>query len=332
MRTRHLGRNGPPVSELGLGCMGMSGGYGPADDKESIATIHAAFDAGITYLDTADAYGMGQNEMLLREALKGGRRERAFIGVKFGAQRGPDGKWLAVNAHPDAVKNFSRLHAATAGDRIRRPLSAGARRSQSADRGYGRRHRGNGEGRLRAPRRSLRNRRGHDPARARGASDRRAADRVFDLQPRHRARDLADGARARDLGDGLRRAVARPDRRPAARRGGAARRDPHAHAALPRRQLRAQPRGGRCLAGDRQRKGLQRRAARLRLGALARRGHTFHWSAPGGAINSPRGSARSASRCRRRTSRASTRPCTRKEWRASAIRRHLLAHLDSEHG
>jgi len=104
MRTRPLGKNGPLVSELGLGCMGMSGGYGPADDKESIATIHAALEAGITYLDTADVYGMGQNEMLLREALKGGRRERAFIGVKFGAQRGPDGKWLAVNTHPDAVK------------------------------------------------------------------------------------------------------------------------------------------------------------------------------------------------------------------------------------
>jgi aryl-alcohol dehydrogenase-like predicted oxidoreductase len=106
MRQKPLGRNGPLVSELGLGCMGMSGGYGPADDQESIATIHAALDAGINYLDTADVYGMGQNEMLLREALKGGRRERAFIGVKFGAQRGPDGKWLAVNAQPDAVKNF----------------------------------------------------------------------------------------------------------------------------------------------------------------------------------------------------------------------------------
>ena len=106
MRLIPLGKNGPLVSELGLGCMGMSGGYGPADDKESIATIHAALEAGITYLDTADVYGMGQNEMLLREALKGGRRERAFIGVKFGAQRGPDGRWLAVNTHPDAVKTY----------------------------------------------------------------------------------------------------------------------------------------------------------------------------------------------------------------------------------
>jgi aryl-alcohol dehydrogenase-like predicted oxidoreductase len=106
MRQKRLGSNGPLVSEFGLGCMGMSGGYGPADDAESIATIHAALEAGITYLDTADVYGMGQNEMLLCEALKGGRRERAFIAVKFGAQRGPDGKWLSVNAAPDSVKTY----------------------------------------------------------------------------------------------------------------------------------------------------------------------------------------------------------------------------------
>jgi aryl-alcohol dehydrogenase-like predicted oxidoreductase len=106
MRMTHLGRNGPLVSELGLGCMGMSGGYGPADDRDSIATIHAALDAGITMLDTADVYGMGQNELLLKEALKGGRRERAFIAVRFGALRAPDGKWLGLNASPDAVKTF----------------------------------------------------------------------------------------------------------------------------------------------------------------------------------------------------------------------------------
>jgi aryl-alcohol dehydrogenase-like predicted oxidoreductase len=86
--------------------MGMSGGYGDADERESIATIHAALDAGMTMLDTADVYGMGQNEMLLREALKGGRRERAFVAVRFGALRGPDGKWLGLNASPDAVKTF----------------------------------------------------------------------------------------------------------------------------------------------------------------------------------------------------------------------------------
>lgn len=106
MQTRRLGKGGPQVSAIGLGCMAMSGGYGPADDSESIATIHAALDAGVTMLDTADVYGMGQNEMLLREALKGGRRERAFIAVRFGALRAPDGKWLGLNASPDAVQTF----------------------------------------------------------------------------------------------------------------------------------------------------------------------------------------------------------------------------------
>src|SRR5262249_52789599 len=94
MRLVRLGRNGPEVSEMGVGWMGMSGGYGPADDAESIATIHAALEAGITMLDTGDFYGSGHNEMLIREALKSGKRERAFIAVKFGAMRGPDLKFL----------------------------------------------------------------------------------------------------------------------------------------------------------------------------------------------------------------------------------------------
>jgi pyridoxine 4-dehydrogenase len=106
MKTLPLGRNGSLVSELGLGCMGMSGGYGPADDAESIATIHAALDAGITYLDTGDFYGAGHNELLIREALRQGRRERAFIAVKFGALRGPDGKFMGDDGRPAAVKNF----------------------------------------------------------------------------------------------------------------------------------------------------------------------------------------------------------------------------------
>jgi len=106
VETRRLGRNGPMVSALGLGCMGMSGGYGPADDAESIATIHAALDAGIALIDTGDFYGMGHNEMLIKEALAGGRRERAFISVKFGAMRGPDHKFLGDDGRPIAVKNF----------------------------------------------------------------------------------------------------------------------------------------------------------------------------------------------------------------------------------
>jgi len=105
MQTRQLGRNGPAVSALGLGCMGFSGGYGPVDDRESIATVQAALDAGVNYLDTGDFYGAGQNEMLLADALKG-RREKAFIAVKFGALRGPDGAWLGSDNRPGAVKNF----------------------------------------------------------------------------------------------------------------------------------------------------------------------------------------------------------------------------------
>ena len=87
MEHRQLGKNGPKVSAVGLGCMGMSGMYGPADRQESIATIHAALDAGITLLDTGDFYGMGHNEMLIGEALKGVKREQVIVSVKFGALR-----------------------------------------------------------------------------------------------------------------------------------------------------------------------------------------------------------------------------------------------------
>ncbi len=104
MRMRTLGRGGPTVSALGLGCMGMSGMYGPSDRGESLATLHAALDAGITLLDTGDFYGMGHNELLIGEALRGVPRERVVLSVKFGAQRGPDGAWLGFDARPQAVK------------------------------------------------------------------------------------------------------------------------------------------------------------------------------------------------------------------------------------
>jgi aryl-alcohol dehydrogenase-like predicted oxidoreductase len=86
--------------------MGMSDLYGPADEKESIATIHAALDAGITLLDTGDYYGMGHNEMLIRDALRGRKRESVVLSVKFAALRDPKGAWLGVDARPAAVKNF----------------------------------------------------------------------------------------------------------------------------------------------------------------------------------------------------------------------------------
>ena len=86
--------------------MAMSGVYGPSDDAESIATIHAALDAGITLLDTGDFYGMGHNELLIREALRGRRREDVAISVKFGALRGPDNRWGGNDTRPAAVWNF----------------------------------------------------------------------------------------------------------------------------------------------------------------------------------------------------------------------------------
>jgi aryl-alcohol dehydrogenase-like predicted oxidoreductase len=106
MKTRTLGSNGPNVSALGLGCMGMSDLYGATDDDESIATIHAAIDAGINLLDTGDFYGMGTNEMLIQRALREGDRERIFLSVKFGGMRDPQGNFIGFDTRPVAVKNF----------------------------------------------------------------------------------------------------------------------------------------------------------------------------------------------------------------------------------
>jgi aryl-alcohol dehydrogenase-like predicted oxidoreductase len=103
---RQLGALGPQVFPLGLGCMGMSDLYGPADRAESLATIHAARDAGVDLLDTGDYYGMGHNEMLIAEALREVPRERVVISVKFGALRDAGGNWLGYDGRPAAVKNF----------------------------------------------------------------------------------------------------------------------------------------------------------------------------------------------------------------------------------
>jgi aryl-alcohol dehydrogenase-like predicted oxidoreductase len=102
---RKLGATGPDVFPIALGCMGMSGMYGEADEAESLATIHAAIDAGINLIDTGDFYGMGHNEMLVGRALQL-QREQVLISVKFGAQRGPDGAWLGYDARPNAVKTW----------------------------------------------------------------------------------------------------------------------------------------------------------------------------------------------------------------------------------
>ena len=105
LKTTKLGQSGPQVFPLGLGCMGMSGMYGPTDDAESVATIQAAVDAGVTLIDTGDFYGMGHNELLVGRAIAG-RRDRVLVSVKFGALRGPDGSWLGIDTRPAAVKTF----------------------------------------------------------------------------------------------------------------------------------------------------------------------------------------------------------------------------------
>jgi aryl-alcohol dehydrogenase-like predicted oxidoreductase len=104
-RARRLGAHGPTVFPLSLGCMGMSAMYGPADEGESLATIHAALDRGVTLLDTGDFYGMGRNELLLGRALAG-HRDEVLLSVKFGGLRDPGGGWVGFDARPASVKNF----------------------------------------------------------------------------------------------------------------------------------------------------------------------------------------------------------------------------------
>ncbi|HTX31950.1 MAG TPA: aldo/keto reductase [Solirubrobacteraceae bacterium] len=104
VRRIHLGRQGPQVSRVGFGGMGLSGTYGPTSEDESIATVRAALDGGINLIDTGDFYGMGHNELLISNALAGRNRDETVISVKFGAQRGPDASWLGYDARPAAVK------------------------------------------------------------------------------------------------------------------------------------------------------------------------------------------------------------------------------------
>lgn len=107
MQQRRLGQTGPVTSALGLGLMGMSDFYGPADEAESIATIHAALEAGVTLFDTGDFYGVGHNESLLNRALKeSSRREQAIVSLKFGALRDPAGGFVGYDNRPKSVKNF----------------------------------------------------------------------------------------------------------------------------------------------------------------------------------------------------------------------------------
>ncbi|MFO0584710.1 MAG: aldo/keto reductase [Anaeromyxobacter sp.] len=102
---RRLGSTGPSVFPLALGCMGMSGMYGPSDEAESLATLHAALDRGVNLLDTGDFYGAGHNELLIGRALRD-RRDKALVSVKFGVLRSPDGAIGGIDGRPAAVKNF----------------------------------------------------------------------------------------------------------------------------------------------------------------------------------------------------------------------------------
>jgi aryl-alcohol dehydrogenase-like predicted oxidoreductase len=106
LRSTPLGKTGPSVFPVGLGCMAMSGAYGPAEDAEGVATIRHAIERGITLLDTGDFYGHGHNELLIRRAIEGAR-DKVQLSVKFGAMRGPDGAPLGIDARPAAVKNFA---------------------------------------------------------------------------------------------------------------------------------------------------------------------------------------------------------------------------------
>ncbi|HEX2451388.1 MAG TPA: aldo/keto reductase [Gemmatimonadales bacterium] len=103
MKARRLGRKGPEISAIGLGCMGMSEFYGPAEDARSIAVIHRALEIGVNFLDTADVYGMGSNEDLLGKALKG-KRDQAIVATKFGNVRRADGSWQGINGRPEYVR------------------------------------------------------------------------------------------------------------------------------------------------------------------------------------------------------------------------------------
>jgi aryl-alcohol dehydrogenase-like predicted oxidoreductase len=105
-RTTRLGKTGPEVFPIALGCMGMSGMYGASDERESIATIRRAVERGVTLLDTGDFYGMGHNELLIRRGVEG-IRDKVQLSVKFGALRDPAGAWLGFDARPAAVKTWA---------------------------------------------------------------------------------------------------------------------------------------------------------------------------------------------------------------------------------
>ena len=272
--TRTLGSTGPSTAPIGLGLMGMSDLYGPADDAESVATIHAALDAGVTLLDTGDFYGMGHNEMLLRDALRGRRRENALISVKFGALRDARGGWNGVDTRPAAVKNFLAYSLRRLGtDYIDIYRPARLDPAVPVEETMGALAELVQQGLIR-----------HIGLSEVGADTLRRANAVHpvsDLQieysldlTRHRAGHPADGPRTRHRHHRVRRAVPRPGVRPLARRRNREpARLPGPPAPLLRREPAAQPRTRRTAARHRGPQGRDRRPARHRLGPVPRRGH-----------------------------------------------------------
>ncbi|VWC53076.1 aldo/keto reductase [Burkholderia aenigmatica] len=232
MDTRELGRTGPRVSALALGCMGMSDFYGPADRDESIATLHAALDHGITMLDTGDFYGMGDNEMLIRDALRGRARDQVLISVKFGALRDPAGGFAGYDARPVAIRNFVAYSLKRLGTDyidIYRPARV-------------------------------------DPAVPIEETIGAIADLVKAGYVRHIGLSEAGVDTIRRAA-----AVARAARRTLEHGAAGRARFPRGEPALPGREPRAQPRACRRAARHRRREGQQPGAGRDRVGAVARR-------------------------------------------------------------
>ena len=295
MKTRTLGSIGPRVSALGLGAMGMSGLYGPTDEGESIATIHAALDAGITLIDTGDFYGMGHNELLISRALEGPNRATCAISVKFGALRGPGGSVAWLRRPSGRGQELPRLHAAAAADRPRRHLPPRARSTQVpieetigaigelVQAGYVR-YIGLSEVGAETIRRAA------------------AVHPISDLQIEyslisrgHRGRDPAHVPRARHRHHRLRRPLPRAASAAtvAAERELSAAATSARHARASRREPRAQPPAGRGAARARRRAGCERRPDRDRVGARA------------GEDIVPLVGARGATGCARRSGRSS---------------------------
>ena len=196
-KRRTLGTGGPAVSAIGLGCMGMSEFYDPRqmDDAESIRVIHRYLDAGGNFLDTADMYGVGRNEVLVGKAIAG-RRDEVVLATKFANVRGPERRVPRRPRRSAVRQGVLRREPEAARRRRDRPLLPAPRRSQDADRGDGRRDGRAGEGGQGAAPRAVRGGAGDDPPRGEGPPDRGAADGVLALEPRARGRDPADGPRA----------------------------------------------------------------------------------------------------------------------------------------